>query len=131
MMIAKGEFDVSLQPLKPYAAGAAGIRLGRMSIDKVFRGDLEGTSQGEMLSARTAVETSAGYVALEQVQGTLDGKQGTFVLQHFGTTQADTNRLLLEVVPDSGTGELQGLSGSMTIEIREGKHFYEFDYLLA
>lgn len=131
MTIAKGEFDVSLQPLDAYAAGVEGIRLGRMSIDKTFHGDLEATSKGEMLSARTKVQTSAGYVALEQVEGTLDGKQGSFVLQHFGVTQGENNRLLLEVVPDSGTGELQALSGSMTIEVREGKHFYAFEYDLG
>jgi hypothetical protein len=127
-MKATGEFEVNLQPLDAHAAGEDGARLGRMSIDKIFHGDLEAQSKGEMLTAMTGVEGSAGYVAVEQVRGTLDGKTGTFVLQHFGLMNRGQNRLVLEVVPDSGTGELEGLSGSMTIRIEDGKHFYDFDY---
>jgi hypothetical protein len=130
-MRATGEFEVSLQPLDSFAKGSEGITLGRMSIDKTFRGDLVADSQGEMLSVTTGVDGSAGYVAIEQVTGTLGGKSGTFVLQHFGIMSHGQNRLILEVVPDSGTGQLAGLSGEMTIKIEDGKHSYEFDYSLT
>lgn len=129
-MKARGEFEVDLQPLDSFAEGREGIGLGRMSIEKVFRGDLEGTSRGEMLTARTTVEKSAGYVAIEQVEGALHGKRGTFVLQHWGSMDRGANRLLLEVVPDSGTGELANLSGEMALEIDGGKHLYAFEYSL-
>jgi hypothetical protein len=84
-----------------------------------------------MLTAMTGVEGSAGYVAVEQVEGALHGKRGAFVLQHFGVMSRGENRLVLEVVPDSGAGELVNLSGKMTIEIKDGQHFYTFDYSLA
>lgn len=129
-MIASGEFDVNLQPLESAAAGQDGVTLGRLSIDKTFRGALEAVSRGEMLSAMTPVQGSAGYVAVEQVRGTLHGKRGSFVLQHFGVMHGGENRLILEVVPDSGTGELAGLSGAMQIVIAAGKHTYELDYAL-
>ena len=127
-MRATGEFEVSLQPLDSSLKGSEGITLARMSIDKTFRGDLVAHSQGEMLSVTTGVDGSAGYVAIEQVTGTLGGKSGTFVLQHFGIMSHGQNRLILEVVPDSGTDQLAGLSGEMTIKIEDGKHSYEFDY---
>lgn len=130
-MKATGEFEVNLQPLDAYAAGQDGTRLGRMSIDKTFRGDLIAQSKGEMLTAMTPVEGSAGYVAVEQVSGTLNGRQGTFVLQHFGMISRGENRLVLEVVADSGTGELEGLSGSMTIRIEDGRHYYDFEYAIG
>lgn len=126
-----GKFDVNLNPLDSYAEGKNGINLVRMSIDKNFHGELEATSQGEMLSAMTAVQGSAGYVAIEQVEGTLSGKQGGFVLQHFGAMDKGKDRLVLEVVPDSGSGELSGLAGIMSINIEDGQHFYEFEYELA
>ena len=130
-MHAKGQFEVNLQPLDAFAQGSDGITLGRMSIDKSFSGDLEAKSQGEMLTAMTAVQGAASYVAIEQVKGTLQGKSGTFVLQHFGVMNSRENRLILEVVPDSGTGQLINLSGQMTIKIEDGKHFYEFEYMLT
>ena len=130
-MQATGEFEVNLQPLDSFAKGSDGITLGRMSIDKTFRGDLVAKSRGEMLSVMTKVNGSAGYVAIEQVNGTLHGKSGTFVLQHFGITSHGQGRLILEVVPDSGTGQLAKLSGQMTIIIEDGKHSYEFDYSLT
>lgn len=123
-----GEFEVKLSPMEMSAQGQDGINLGRMSIDKTFSGELSATSKGEMLSARTSVADSAGYVAIEQVVGTLGGKSGSFVLQHFGTMQSEKDRLILEVVPNSGTQDLIGLSGEMQIIIKDGKHFYEFDY---
>lgn len=129
-MQAIGTFEVKLQPLESYAKGGQGVGLGRMSIDKTFYGDLEATSRGEMLTAMTDIEGSAGYVAIEQVDGSLHGRQGTFVLQHFGLSNRGTNSLILEVVPDSGTGELANLTGEMRIEITSGKHHYYFDYTL-
>ncbi|HHO55499.1 MAG TPA: DUF3224 domain-containing protein [Trueperaceae bacterium] len=126
-----GEFEIKLSPLEMSLQGQNGINLGRMAIDKTFFGDLAATSKGEMLSARTSVDGSAGYVAIEQVVGTLSGKTGGFVLQHFGTMQAKNSRLILEVVPDSATAELEGLSGKMEIIIKDGKHFYNFDYKLG
>src|SRR5690606_34880457 len=105
-----------------------GISLGRMSIDKTFYGDLAASSEGQMLTAMTAVDGSAGYVAIEQVSGSLHGKKGTFVLQHYGIMDADGQRLILEVVPDSGTGQLSRLSGQMFIYIENGEHSYELDY---
>jgi hypothetical protein len=102
-----------------------------MSIDKRFHGDLEATSKGEMLMAGTAVEGSAGYVAIEIVSGTLQGRSGTFVLQHSGTMTRGAPQLTITVVPDSGTGQLLGLAGRMTIIIAGGKHSYDFEYTLA
>ena len=130
-MQAIGKFEVNLQPLDSFIEGSEGISLGRLSINKTFHGDLKARSQGEMLSVMTEVEGSAGYVAVEQVNGTLQDKSGTFVLQHFGIMNRGENRLVLEVVPDSGTGQLAGLSGEMTIQIQDGQHLYEFNYSLA
>src|SRR4051812_16867235 len=117
-----GEFSVSVKPIAVYAEGQEGINLARMSLDKAFSCELTATSKGEMLSALTPTKGSAGYVAIEQVIGTLSGKSGSFVLQHFGIMNKGKDRLVLEVVPDSGTGELQGLSGKMAIIIKDGKH---------
>ena len=127
-MKALGEFQIKLQPMEFYAKGDDGVNFGRLSIDKEFSGDLVASSKGEMLSAMTTTKGSAGYVALEQVTGTLAGKNGSFVLQHFGTMNKGKDRLVLEVVPDSGAGELQGIAGAMQINIENGKHGYEFDY---
>jgi hypothetical protein len=128
---AKGTFEVKLAPQKPDNTEAEASKLGRMSLDKRFSGDLEATSKGEMLSAMAEVKGSAGYVALERVSGTLHGRSGTFVLQHNGTMARGAPQLSVTVVPDSGTGQLVGLAGAMTIKIADGKHFYEFDYTLA
>jgi hypothetical protein len=127
-MLATGTFEVNLQPLESYAKGSEGVALGRMSIDKTFQGDLAAKSLGEMLTGMTAVEGAAGYVAIEQVSGTLQGKRGTFILQHFGIMNANESRLVLEVVPYSGTGELVNLVGKMSIQIEDSQHFYTFDY---
>jgi hypothetical protein len=102
-----------------------------MSIDKQFHGNLEATSKGQMLAVTTDVKGSAGYVAMERVDGTLDGRSGTFALQHSGTMTRGAAQLSVAVVPDSGTGQLIGLAGKMTINIVEGKHFYEFEYTLT
>jgi hypothetical protein len=127
--LARGPFDAKLAPQSNDAD--QGTTLGRLTIDKQFRGDLEGTSKGEMLSAGTATKGSAGYVAIERVSGTLGGKRGSFVLQHSGTMNRGAQELTISVVPDSGSGELAGLSGTMKIIIGPGgKHEYEFEYAL-
>jgi hypothetical protein len=129
---ARGTFEVQLAPLapQPLAHAEADGNLGRLSIDKQFQGDLSGLSQGEMLSARTAVEGSAGYVAIERVTGTLHGRQGSFVLQHAGTMNRGAQQLVISVVPDSGTGELEGLAGTMTLHIADGVHAFDLAYTL-
>jgi hypothetical protein len=124
---ANGTFEVTITPQASDTA-EGGSALARLSIDKQFHGDLEGTSKGEMLSAGGSVKDSAGYVAIERVTGTLHGKKGSFVLQHSGTMNRGTPSLTVTVVPDSGTGDLVGLSGSMTIDIGGGKHAYAFEY---
>ena len=129
MTHASGTFEVKLNPQAMDEKTDAS--LGRMSIDKQFHGDLEGTSKGEMLSASTSVKGSAGYVAIERVSGTLHGRSGSFVLQHSGTMTRGEPRLTITVVPDSGTGQLVGLAGKMMIKITEGKHSYEFEYTLG
>jgi hypothetical protein len=126
---ASGPFDVKLNP-QSSEEDADGTGLGRLSIDKQFHGDLEATSKGEMLSAGTSVKGSAGYVAIERVRGTLQGRTGTFILQHSGTMTRGAPQLAISVVPDSGTGGLEEISGTMAINIVNGKHFYEFDYVL-
>ena len=127
---ASGPFEVKLNPLPAYNS-AEDAKLGRMAIDKQFHGDLEASSQGEMLSAMTDVNGSAGYVAMERVTGSLHGRRGSFVLQHNATMTRGVPHLNIVVVPDSGSGELVGLSGSMNIVIAAGKHSYEFEYALA
>jgi len=125
-----GKFDVKLTPLKTYTQGLNGINLGRMSINKTFNDDLDATSKGEMLSVMTSVKDSAGYVAIEQVSGSVCGKKGSFVLQHFGTMDRGNDQLILKVVADSGTNQLVGLTGEMIIKIEGGQHYYEFEYEL-
>jgi len=128
MAHARGTFEVKLTPQT--AETSAGAGLARMTLDKRFHGDLEAASQGQMLSAGTAVQGSAGYVALERVSGALQGRTGTFVLQHHGLMDRGTPHLTITVVPDSGTDGLTGLAGTMGIEIAAGKHSYGFEYTL-
>ena len=126
---ASGTFEVKISPLTPQHKDES-APLGRLSIDKQFRGDLDATSKGEMLAADTEVKGSAGYVAMERVTGKLHGRSGTFVLQHSGTMNRGSPTLSVTIVPDSGTGQLVGLDGKMTIKIEGGKHFYDFQYSL-
>ncbi len=119
---ATGTFDVNLNPVGGDAP------MGRLTIAKTFRGELEGTSSGEMLVFGTNIESSAGYVAMEHVTGTLAGRKGSFALQHSGTMNRGVPTLSVSVVPDSGTGELEGLAGNMTIENAGGQHSYGFKY---
>jgi len=125
---ASGAFEVKMNPQTDESGEPT---VGRMSLDKVFHGALEATSKGQMLAVMTDVQGSAGYVAMERVNGKLDGRSGTFALQHSGTMTRGKPELIITVVPDSGTGDLAGLTGRMTIDIVEGKHFYKFDYALA
>jgi Protein of unknown function (DUF3224) len=127
---AKGAFEVKVTPQAADSKDAQSANLGRMSISKSFHGDLEGVSHGEMLSAITQVTGSAGYVAMERVEGILQGRKGTFVLQHNGTMNRGTPLLTISIVPDSGTGELAGVSGTMTIEMAGSQHSYELIYSL-
>ncbi|MEO8460680.1 MAG: DUF3224 domain-containing protein [Dokdonella sp.] len=126
---ASGSFDVKLAP-QNHEDGVGDPGIGRMALDKQFHGDLDATSKGQMLAAQTGTQGSAGYVAMERVTGTLHGKRGTFALQHSGTMNRGARQLSITVVPDSGTGELLGLSGTLDIQISDGKHFYTFDYTL-
>ena len=126
---ARGTFEVKVTPQKPDNKDAEAANISRMSSDKQFHGDLEATSKGEMLAAGDP-KGSAGYVAMERVTGTLHGRSGSFVLQHSGTMTRGTPQLTITVVPDSGTGQLIGLTGKMTIIIENGKHSYEFEYTL-
>ncbi len=128
-MRARGTFEVDVKPLDAYAAAKSEM-LGRSSIDKRFAGDLEATSRGEMLSAGTDVAGSAGYVAIERVEGSLAGRLGAFILQHSGILTRGEPSLSITVVPDSGTGDLAGLSGTMSVEIADGRHGYTFEYEL-
>lgn len=128
---ARGTFDVKVGQL-PSDEKVAGLPVGRNSVTKELKGDLVGTSKGEMMSVGTAVEGSAGYVAIEKITGALKGRSGSFLLLHQGTMQKGGDfKLTIVVVPDSGTEQLAGLGGRMTIIITpDGKHSYEFDYSL-
>ena len=128
MTRASGTFEVKMVPQDDKSEDA---NLGRMLLDKQFHGDLEATGKGQMLTAMTPVQGSAGYVAIEKVSGTLKGRTGTFVLQHTGTMTRGEQQLSITVVPDSGTGQLAGITGRMDITIEAGKHSYVFEYILA
>jgi hypothetical protein len=122
---AKGSFEVKLtqQP-------SDDPTLGRYMLEKQLHGDLEGTGKGQMLTGMGTVKTSGAYVAIERITGTLDGKSGSFILQHSGTMANGAQQLNITVVPDSGTGQLAGISGRFTINVVEGKHLYDFEYTL-
>jgi Protein of unknown function (DUF3224) len=126
---ATGTFEVKLVPLTP-DGDPQDPALGRMSIDKQFHGDLEGTSNGQMLTGGTAVKGSGAYVAIEKVSGTLHGRRGSFILQHTGIMTRGAPQLIIAVVPDSGTDELMGLSGRFNLKVDDGKHSYDFEYTL-
>lgn len=123
---AAGEFEVKMTP-----SSAPDAPVGAFALDKSYHGDLEAKGIGQMLAVRTAVDGSAGYVAMEKVTGTLAGKSGSFVLQHNATMTRGTPNLSIVVVPDSGTDALSGLAGTMDIEIAGGKHFYRLHYKLG
>lgn len=125
MSNAKGRFDVNLTP-ETDSTGESVV--GRMTIDKQFRGDLDGSSKGLMVMAGTSVKGSAGYVAIEKVSGSLNGRKGTFYLQHNGIMNRGDGQLSVVVIPDSGTDELSGLSGTFNIKTENGEHHYDFEY---
>ena len=127
MSIARGSFEVTIIPLEPEDK-IDGVALGRMSLEKRFSGGFAGSGKGEMLTAGDPSTGSAGYVAVERVSGTLDGRRGSFALQHHATMHRGKNELSIEVVPGSATGELVGLAGKLSIEIVDGKHNYSFEY---
>ena len=122
---AAGEFEVKMQPVS-----AADESVMRMSLDKQFSGDLEASSVGQMMAGGNEANGARVYVALETVTGTLHGKSGSFVLAHRGTMTKDTQALSVIIVPETGTGELAGITGELGIDIRDGKHFYWLDYTL-
>jgi hypothetical protein len=124
---AHGIFDVKVQPLAP--PDIPGVT--RYSVDKTIHGGLEATTQGEMLTAGDLKAGAAGYVAIETVTGKLDGKTGSFVLQHFATMDSSGRNMTVKIVPGSGTGELKGISGTFTIIIADGKHSYDLEYQLT
>jgi len=126
---ARGTFDVTMTPQPPDDKTTV-ASVSRMSLDKQFRGDLDASSTGQMLAVGTAVEGSAGYVAMEQVAGTLHGHRGTFALQHSGTMTRGTPQLAITVVPDSGNADLVGLVGTLEIDSVDGQHTYDFAYTL-
>lgn len=128
--IAKGTFEVKLTPLAA-EENVGDPLIARLALEKQFSGALTGTSKGQMLGIGTDLKDSGGYVAAERFTGTLDGKKGSFSLQHSGTMQAGTFVLNVIVVPDSGTGELTGITGKMNIIIKDGKHLFEFEYSFA
>ena len=128
MPTAQGRFEVRRTPQGPLELGDT--QAMHMRFDKTFEGPLAATSVVHMLAVGTAVEGSAGYVALERLEATLDGRAGRFSMMHFGVMDRGTPSLKLEVVPDSADGGLTGLRGSMRIDITDGAHFYTFDYEL-
>jgi len=127
MKRATGSFEVSLQPLSN-AEITSDAMLGRLLLNKKFSGDLTASARGQMLSAGTTTSGSAGYVAIDHVTGNLEGRQGSFVLQHSGSMNRGVPTLSIMVVPDSGTDDLAGLSGTLSINVIDGKHFYDFIY---
>ncbi len=127
MKRAMGSFEVSLQPL-PNTEISSDVLLGRMLLTKKFSGDLRAAARGQMLSAGTAIRGSAGYVAIDHITGELDGRKGSFLLQHSGSMNRGVSTLSIMVVPDSGTDELTGLTGTLSIHVVDGKHFYDFLY---
>lgn len=127
--VARGTFTVKLEPsIEPELEH--GVALGRLSLHKVFEGDLVGTGCGTMLSALASVAGSGGYVAIERVRGSLGGRSGSFVFQHSGTRDRGEQSLSITVVPDSGTEGLTGIAGTFHLRIEGGQHFYRFDYSL-
>jgi Protein of unknown function (DUF3224) len=128
---ATGPFEVSLKPLPVENQPGDGTSLGRMSIEKQYHGELEGTGNGQMLTGGTPIRTSAAYVAIEQVTGSLKGRKGSFILQHTGVMNRGVPSLAIVVVPDSGSEQLEGINGTMAIKIEAGKHSYQLDYTLS
>jgi hypothetical protein len=130
MEIIKGRFEIKATPL---TSDDAEKRIGatRMVFEKRFMGALEATSTVSMLGLMKKELGSGCYVALELVEGSLGGRRGTSCLQHSSTMNRGKPAQTILVVPDSGTNELVGLSGAMTIDIVNGEHFFTFQYSLT
>jgi len=127
---ARGPFTVKIMP-QGEGHSADDVSTGRVTLDKAYSGDLQAIGVGDMLAARTAVGNSAGYVAIERVTGTLDGRSGSFVVQHSGTMDRGAQQLAIGIVPDSGTGELAGIAGMMSIDVApNGAHHYDLAYTI-
>ena len=129
MAHAKGTFDVKISPQSPQD-GVGDPSVGRMAIEKQFQGDMQGQGRGQMLAVGTAVDGSAGYVAMERVHASVHGRAGSFALQHTGTMHRGTPQLAVTIVPDSGSDDLAGIAGSLSIRIENGVHFYDLEYTL-
>ena len=130
VMFAKGSFEVKVTT-EPPIEDIDGVTIARTTVDKTFAGPLDATSKVHMLGVQTKVKGSAAYAAVERVQGALEGRRGSFVVVHAASMQGGKFELRLPIAPDSGTGELSGIAGQMTIEIVEGKHLYTIDYRLG
>lgn len=128
-MHATGTFEVKMTP-QSSVDGVGDPSVGRMALEKQFKGDLEGTGRGQMLAVGTAIDGSAGYVAMERVHGALHGREGSFALQHNGVMNRGTPQLAITIVPDSGTEGLSGIAGALTIRIADGVHHYDLAYSL-
>ena len=102
-----------------------------MTAEKQWHGDLEGTGTGQMLTGGDVKTGSAGYVAMEKFSGSLKGRKGSFILQHSATMTAGKGDLTITIVPASGTDQLKGITGKLTIKIENGKHFYDLEYGFA
>jgi hypothetical protein len=127
---AEGPFEVKMNPL-PADGDADGAGIGRMALDKRYRGDLEATGVGQMLALHGDEKGSAGYVAIERISGTLQGRSGSFAAQHFGLMDRGEKALRIDIIPDTGRGELVGIRGRMDIRFEAGgAHFYSIDYTL-
>ena len=127
MPTARGSIDVTMEAEPPYL-DQDGIKLNRNVVRKEFLGDLVGASEAQMVAAYTATPGSAGYVAIEHFSGSLGGKSGSFVLQHHGLMNRGEAALTVTIVPDSGTGELAGISGTLEIDSGAGGHSYVLQY---
>ncbi|MGF1545406.1 MAG: DUF3224 domain-containing protein [Parvularculaceae bacterium] len=126
---ASGAFSVRMTPQEENAAD--GVTMGRIALSKTFEGDLSGESEGQMLTVVSPTPTSAAYVAAERFEGVLNGRRGAFAMTHRGVVANGEQSLVIEIAPDSGAGELRGISGAMTIDIRGGAHFYTLDYEIS
>ena len=127
--LATGTFQVTVTP-QDTDETPEGMTLGHSILTKELQGDLEGSAEGAMLTALTPEEGSAGYVAIELVRGTLNGRSGTFLLQHHGLMDQGVQNLSITVIPGSGTGQLQGIRGTMTLDLTEAERGYELRYTL-
>lgn len=126
-----GDFRIQMEPQVPTFKGLDEAKLARVSYRKAYSGPLEAIGLGEMLSVQCAEPGCAGYVAIEQIKGVLDGLNGSFVVQHLGTKTAVDNQMTIDIVPGSGAGDLRGVSGALTIRMEGKRHFYDLNYQIT